>query len=68
MENQQQKTQERRGVVTSIALPGAMLSALDREAERIQVYSRSAVIRQAVQEYLAVREDDQQSAERKASI
>jgi hypothetical protein len=45
----------RRSVVTTITLPQALLTAIDREAERTQINSRSAIIRQAVAEFLAQR-------------
>ena len=63
MSETQDQSQRRSGVVTTVTLPAIMLSALDKEAQRTQVFSRSAIVRQAVKEYLDKRNGEAETKE-----
>ncbi len=47
-----EKKHKRRDIVTTITLPPAMIDQLDALSERKHLYSRSAVVRMAIQEFL----------------
>lgn len=64
MNRRQSTTSARRDVVTAVALPQSMRDALDKEAQRSQIYSRSALIRAAIQEFLEHRADRQATEEK----
>lgn len=49
--SQKSRDSERFAVIT-VTLPQPMLAALDREAKRLQLLNRSALLRMAIQHYL----------------